>query len=75
MEYSMVLNKKTDDRLFYEYGASKKELDGIIVIDKKTMEPSIQKKSENTIMRLTSLAKLLKAIAAGEEPEEFHFVA
>ena len=49
MEYSMVLSNKTAEKLFYKYGVSQDNLDGVIVIDRKTISPSIQKKSENTI--------------------------
>lgn len=75
MEYSMVLNNKTAEKLFYKYGASKNELDGVIEIDRKTLSPSIQKKSQTTPMRFSTLGKLLKAISEGEEPPQYHFAS
>lgn len=75
MEYSMVLSNKTKDKLFYKYGASKSELDGVLVIDRETFIPSIQKKSENTPMRFSTLGKLLKALSEGKEPPDYHFAS
>lgn len=75
MEYSMVLSDKTAEKLFYKYGVSQDNLDGVIVIDRETITPSIQKKSENTPMRFSTLGKLLKAIFEGEEPLKYHFAS
>jgi len=75
MYYSMKLNKKTEEKITYDYGPSMEELDGVLEIDRRTMIPTIVKKSEKTIMRFTTLGKLIVSISKGKIPEKYSFAS